>query len=169
MRNFIQTPATLAIAFLVAGVVGCHRENAPLGASNAEEQEHDHSHEGVHGGQVIELGDENYHAELIHDDSTHQIGVYLLDQTAQAAAPVAVTSVTINTVVADKPLQFALPAVPQPGDPAGKASYFELISEDLCDRLDAGGGRARLGITIDGRPYVGEIETHGHGHAHDEK
>ena len=28
---------------------------------------HDHAHVGPHGGDIVELGDENYHAELAHD------------------------------------------------------------------------------------------------------
>jgi ABC-type nickel/cobalt efflux system permease component RcnA len=136
--------------------------------SDETEHEHAHSHEGVHGGQVIELGDEKYHAELVHDDATHKVGVYLLDGTAKVAAPIDAPSITINCCsVGDQPDQYKLEPMAQPGDPPGTASYFELTSEELCDGIDTAGAVARLSITIDGKPYSGDIETHAHDHDHE--
>jgi len=158
----------MSILFLVAivGFIGCGSAGSG-GATADADHEHAHSHEGVHGGHIIELGDENYHAELVHDDATHKVGVYLLDGTAKAAAPIDAPSITINCCgVGDNPNQYTLVPTPQPADPAGQASYFELVSEELVDGLDAEGGVARLNIIIAGKPFVGEIDLHGHEHDH---
>jgi hypothetical protein len=150
---------------------GCGRGSGTSGgASTIEGHKHEHSHAGVHGGQIIELGDENYHAELTYDDVSHKVGVYLLDGTAKVAAPIDAPSITINCCsVGDQPNQYTLAPAPQPGDPAGSASYFELTNEELCDGIDTEGAVARLNIVIAGKPYVGEIETgaHDHNHGHD--
>jgi hypothetical protein len=75
-----------------------------------------------------------------------------------------------------------LPAVAQPGEAAGKSSYFELESEPLqafvSGQSQSPSGEVRISMTIDGMPYVGSIETeylahddammHSHSHADDD-
>ncbi len=163
MRAFQLYSTSLLFALAVAGFSGCGGSG---GGGATVEAEREHFHEGLHGGQIVELGGEEYHAELVHDDATHKVGVYLLDGTAKAAAPIDAPSVTINCIVSNQPAQFTLVAMPQPGDPTGGASYFELMSEQLCDGFDAPGAKARLNILIAGKPYVGEIKALDHGHAH---
>jgi hypothetical protein len=152
----------------LAGFQGCGKSaSGPTPPADAHAGEDEHAHEeGPHGGQIIELGDEEYHAELTHDDATHKVGVYLLDSTAKAAAAIDAPSVAVNCRIDEKPEQFTLVAVPQPGEPAGSSSYFELVSEELCDGWDAPNSVARLNVVIGGKPYVGLIETHDHGHDH---
>src|SRR5262245_51501067 len=123
----------------VVGFGGCSSSppEAPPAATVTDEHDHEHAddhghdhehgHEGPHGGHIVELGTENYHAELTHDDATHGVGVYVLDGAAKANAPVAVEWVTINAVAGGPPMQFSLPAKALADDPAGKASYFELV------------------------------------------
>ncbi|MEX0643570.1 MAG: hypothetical protein WD468_12770 [Pirellulales bacterium] len=171
MKRFESFVKSMLFLVAVAGFTGCGSAGSGGAAADADHG-HEHSHEGVHGGHIIELGDEDYHAELIHDDATHKVGVYLLDGTAKSAAPIDAPSITINCCgVGDNPNQYTLVPLPQPGDPAGQASYFELVSEELVDGLNAEGGIARLNIVIAGKPYVGEIDTHhnDHGHDHDHK
>src|SRR5262245_27510993 len=132
--NAMTANALLMLAMTL--FVGCGRSAGTTGGATAggHTHEHEHSHEGPHGGQIIELGYENYHAELTHDDGTHKVGVYLLDGTAKVAAPIDAPSITINCCnVGDTPNQYTLVPVPQPGDPTGSASYFELTNEELCD------------------------------------
>ena len=156
----------------IAGLAGCAEKPAAESAGGAAADDHghahDHDHQGPHGGHVIELGADNFHAELTHDDATHTVGVYVLDGTAAATAPVAAEAVTINVAADGRPQQFTLGAKPLADDPAGKTSYFELVDETLCDGLagdwDPHAATARLSITIDGTPYVGEIELGEHEH-----
>jgi hypothetical protein len=128
--------------------------------------EHAHPEEGPHEGHLIELGKEEYHAELLHDDATHKITLYLLDGSATKIVPIVERDVTVNVVVGDKPAQFKIPAVPQADDPAGTSSRFELVNEQLCEALDDPKSKARLNLTIAGKPFSGDMAHEEHGHDH---
>jgi hypothetical protein len=163
----------LAIGLFVLTGCGDNSKAPGTGESSADAHDHDHDHaeEGPHGGHIIELGAENHHAELMHDEATHKVGIYLLGGDAKSAAPIEATSVTINVSADGQPAQYELPAVPQAGEAAGKSSYFELVSEPLCDVVcgesEKPNTNARLSLQIDGKPYVGMIETAPHDHDHD--
>ena len=169
MRIALIGAQSVLVAMFLAGMQGCNKSQAPEGDTAAADHGHSHEEVGPHNGHVIELGAEGYHAELTHDDSEHRVGIYVLDGAAKAAAPIDAQSVTIRASVADKPSEYELPAVTQPGDPEGKASYFEIVNEELC-KIVCGeveeADSARVNITINGKPYVGIIQTH-HEHDHD--
>jgi hypothetical protein len=179
MRKLAILANSALVAFYMFGSSGCVKVES--GASSGESaladgHEHAHDHEGPHGGHIIELGSETHHAELTHDDESHRIGVYLLDGSAKAAAPIEADSVTINVTEDGKLTPYVLPAAPQPDDGEGKASYFELASKPLCAIIcgesQAETSRVRISVTIDGKPFIGIIDTkphehdHAHGHAH---
>jgi hypothetical protein len=165
----------LAACFWVFGGCGKGQPAGQAGSETAEahegEHEHEHAEEGPHGGHIIELGHEEYHAELTHDDEAHRIGVYFLGSDAKTAKPIDAESVMINVSADGKPTQYTLPAVPQAGEAAGNSSYFEVVSEPLCavvcGEAEAAKTHARLSVTIEGKPYVGLIETEPHEHDHD--
>lgn len=172
MQNHALTTG-LFFGLCLAGLYGCGQGPAvetPVGEHVGE----DHTHEpGPHDGHIIELGTEEYHAELTHDEATHKVGVYLLGSDQKTAKPVQATKVNINVAEDGKPTQFELPAVPQEGESDGTSSYFEIVSEPLCTVVcgesEAKSTQARLSLTIDDKRYVGLIETsaHDHDHGHD--
>lgn len=176
MRSTIVTKLGL-MALCVFYLNGCGKGqpgSPAAGEMAADDHEHgdEHAHEheeGPHGGHIIELGVEDYHAELTHDDATNRVGVYLLGGDAKTVKPIAAESVVINVRVENEPNQYVLPAVAQAGDEQGKASYFEIVSEPLTvvvagkSEKDA---TARLGVTIDDKPFTGLIETEAHDHDH---
>jgi hypothetical protein len=179
MRFHIFT-ITLISALGVFGFGGCGGGNGSGKAEKADEHGHDHSHgekehahsdEGPHGGHIVELGVEDYHAELTHDDDANKVGVYLLGSDAKTAAPIVASEVKITTFEDGQTTQHALAAVPQAGEADGKSSYFELVDESLTKvvsgKSEAKTKKARLGLEIDGKPYVGLIETEAHDHDHD--
>ena len=125
---------------------------------------HDHPSEGPHHGDLIELGGEEYHAEVVHG-AGGVVTVYILDGAAKAAAPIDAAEVTFNIVHDGQPKQFQLPANPDTGDPAGHSSRFSLTDEKLARHLDAAGTTARLMLTINGKSYTGQVEHH-HDHDH---
>jgi hypothetical protein len=127
---------------------------------------HAHPDEGPHHGQLIELGNEEYHAEMIHDDATHKITFYLLDGSAKKSVAVEEKELLLNVVADGKPQQFKLPSVPQADDAAGKSSRFEITNETLCEALDDSKTTGRLNVTIAGKPFAGEISHGGHEHKH---
>jgi hypothetical protein len=160
------------VAIYIVGLYGCSQRpvTTPAGEAAAAAE---HGHEGPHGGHIIELGAPGHHAELTHEDASHRVGVYILDGQAKAAVPIAAESVTINVAEDGEPTAFVLPAVPQSGDGEGRASYFELVSEPLCKVIcgesEAETTTARVSVTIEGKPFVGIIDTepHDHDHGHD--
>jgi hypothetical protein len=118
---------------------------------------------------LIELGDEEYHAELVHDEATHQVAVFLLDGSAQQSVsiPSQEGAVTLNLVMQEKPVQYRLSPVAGSSDRPGEASQFSATDDALCDAIcGADDVKARLSVTIGGKPFVGMIEHHAHDHEH---
>jgi hypothetical protein len=164
----------LLTALCAVGLSACSKGQPGGESGHAHEHEgdeHAHGDMGPHDGHIVELGTEEYHAELVHDDATHKTGVYILGSDAKTAKPVEAKLVTINVLADGQTSQYQLPAVLQVGDEAGKASYFELVDEALCKIVcgesEAKNVQARLSLDIGGKPFGGVIETDAHEHEHD--
>lgn len=132
-----------------------------------DDHAHAHPSEGPHHGDLVELGNEEYHAEIVHGDGG-EVTIYVLDSGATKAVPIDATEVVINMTHEGEAEQFKLPATPDAGDADGKSSRFSLKDEHLAEDLDAEGAVAKLVITINGKQYTGKIEHdhEGHDHAH---
>lgn len=132
--------------------------------------EHGHPTEGPHHGLLVELGKEEYHAEVVHDDKEGIVTVYLLDGSAEKAATTDSPELAINVKHGDKPEQFKLPATSEAADAKGTSSRFQLKDKELIEHLDEKGATATLQVTIGGTPFTGKIPQgghEGHGHSHD--
>ncbi len=130
--------------------------------------EHAHPTEGPHHGMLVELGNEEYHAEIVHDDAAATLTVYLLDSAGKEAVMSESPEVVVNIKGGDKPQQFKL-AGKADDQSEGKYSEYSFASKELLDALHAESSVAKLSITIDGKPYSGELphDDHaGHDHAH---
>jgi hypothetical protein len=139
------------------------------GADHGDQAGHAHPTEGPHGGHLIELGNEEYHAELLHDENTHTVTFHLLDGPGEQAVAVPLAEITLQLFQGGQFVPYALKAVQGPGDAAGAASRFEIVDAALCDALCHGKEtRGRLQATIDGKPYIGTIEHTDHGDHDDE-
>ncbi len=160
--------------FLVATVsfLGCGSSEAPStsaqagGDEHADHDEHAHPSEGPHHGSLIELGKEEYHAELVHDDDAGTVTIYLLDSAAKESVPIDATKVLVNLTHDGSAEQFELAASPQSTDPSGKSSRFVSTDKELAEDLDLEGVEAKLVTTIDGKQFRGSIQ-HDHDHDHD--
>lgn len=136
--------------------------------------DHDHGHaaKGPHGGGIVELGDEEYHAEVVVDHDSESLIVYVLGKDAKTAEPVAATEVTIAREGKDA---LTLKATPEASDGEGKASKFTIVDHDLVHKvMDEGFMHGDLRITIGDKPYNGKIDYHldgssHEGHDHDKK
>ena len=173
----------LSAAVLCAATVGCQGKTpptaepqstaSPAGSSKEHDHDHDdhgHPSEGPHHGVLVELGSEEYHAEVVHDDASGAVTVYLLDSTAKKPVTSDAPEITINLKHGDKPEQFKLSAQPQDGDAAGQSSRFAITDKELAEHLHEAATEPRLSLTIGGQPYSGAIphEAHGdHDHDHD--
>lgn len=130
--------------------------------------EHDHPHHGPHDGDLMELGNDEYHAEIV-DSEDGMVSVYILDSTARTTVPIEAQELTVNVVHEGQPEQFALAAAPDSGDAEGRSSRFVSGDTQLAKHLDEAGTEVKVTVTIGGKSYSGRItHDHGldHGHAH---
>ena len=157
--------ATVVLTGAALNMGGC----APPAADSQNDKSgthsaHDHSHgpTGPNQGHLIELGNEEYHAEWLHDDDSGAVTVIILDSTATQEVPISAADVKINVVVDGKPQQYTLDAVEVV---EGKSSRFRTVAEDLVIALNFGEGvEATLEVEINGTSFNGEIEHHHHHH-----
>lgn len=167
---------TLALASMTFGLVGCKDasttvETSPPPATIDAHDDHDghdhsahaHASEGPHQGALIELGNEEYHAELVHDEETGSVTIYVLDAAASEPIPIDSIDITINVKHDGKPEQFKLAASPDATDPQGKSSRFVSTDAELGGHLDEEGAEPKLVLTINGESFRGTI-AHDHDH-----
>lgn len=153
----------------VAFAFGCNQNAggpAAPPANDGDHAEHAHATEGPHGGDLIELGEEEYHAELVHDDKAGTVTIYILDAHAEAAVPVDAAELVINLKHDGKAEQFKLPASPDASDPQGNSSRFDSndaeLCAELCEDLAHEGAEPQLVAMINGKQYRGSIEHSDH-------
>jgi hypothetical protein len=120
---------------------------------------HEHEH-GPHGGHLVELGEEEYHAEVVFDQKAAKLTVYILDSTAKAPTPIDGKEITLKLAIDGKTEPFALAAVPQSSDPQGKSSRFELagnadVKSHIKDEEDLKGS---VSATISGKSFSGDVK-----------
>lgn len=130
---------------------------------------HDHAHHGPHDGDIMMIGDEEYHAEWTHDEKG-KVTFYILDAEAKNEVPIAAERITIDVKIGEKdPATYELLAVNPSGDEM-KTAQFEIVDTNLEGALEflSKGVVATLSVEIDGKPYQQKIEkeAHDHDHAH---
>ena len=130
---------------------------------------HSHAAHGPHGGHILELGDEEYHAEWTHDDDSGLITVYVLDSSMKKEVPIPAKEIVIATKVAGKEQSYSLAAVnPSEGDEP-KSAMFQLDDKALVVALQAAGTpgtSATLKLEIGGKPFSVEFKKDEGGHKH---
>lgn len=147
MRN--RTAAILTL-FLAAA---CGKEKG----KEAAHEEHAHAHPAApHGGEILELGEGEYHLELIHDHEGGNVTLHVLGKDVKT--PVAVEAPVINLVTKEGPVQFAL--VPADGSTEGKSSAWKGSHEGL--KADPWDGRIRL--KIGDKTWQSPLEGEPHDH-----
>lgn len=156
MKNVITFALTTLIA---AGLSGCTAKPSEQAVEPGHE-EHAHAETGPHGGHLIELGTEEYHAEVLHEIEAI---VYLLDGTAKNAVAIAAPDVVVNVTHDGESEQFHLAATPEPTDPAGKASRFASKDAELLADLQEGHADVQLVVTVGETQFRGALE-HDHDH-----
>lgn len=168
--------ASLSAAAVLGAGLGC-TPSAPMGgtggtgtaapAKTGDAHEHAHPAHGPHGGDLVELGNEEYHAEVVHSEKDAELVVYLLDSHAKKAVAVDAKELVVNVTHDGKPEQFALAAAPQSDDPAGKSSKFSSKDAHLLEDVHEGKAAIVLKVVVEGKPFSGKIvHHHDHDHAH---
>ena len=180
-HNSLQCLSLSLAGLAVFAMVGCTEPDASKALSNGSSTvttegppettahaEHAHPSEGPHHGDLVELGNEEYHAEVVHGEGG-SVSVYILDSAAKLAVPIDAAELTINITHDGNAEQFKLPADRDASDPDGKSSRFTLKDEELSADLDSHDVAARLAVTIEGKAFSGRIvHDHEGEHAHDD-
>ncbi len=176
----LLVPCALALLSWAAGCQPTGGEFKEIKQGELVNKPHAHAEEGPHHGHLVELGNHEFHAEVVFDAKDKKLTVYTFGHELDQPLPIESKEVTLNLKVDKKQagpghreyllLQFKLPAAPQAGDGDGKASRFELagnaeVADHIHDEEDLLGA---VSVTINGKPYSGQIEHgHEHGHSHD--
>lgn len=172
MRRF--TLLTLLSSGLLIGGIGCsggksdYKKPSELTkAPPAHDHGHDHGHEkGPHGGSLVELGKEEFHAEVLVDHDAHSLKVFVLGKDAKSAVPTSAKEVTLT---AGKET-WTLKAAPQKTDGEGKSSVFELVDHDVIHAiLDSKAIHGKVRVMIDDKPFLGDVDYHLEDAHHDHK
>ena len=119
---------------------------------------HSHDH-GPHNGELIELGEEEYHAEVVFDEESEKIIVFLLGPDAKKAVAIDAKELSVEMPGKDAPTAHALVATPQEGDEEGKSSRFETKNADLFDAFHHNSKAVgKFKVSLGGKEFSGEIK-----------
>lgn len=170
MKNWKVCLHSIVAAALSVCLAGCPANTPSMGPVTdtivKDEHAHDHAHHGPHGGHIVEIGEEEYHAEWTHEENG-KVTFYILDAEVKKEVPIAAEELVIEVKIGmNEPTTVKLPAV-NPQD--GKASTFEVVDKQLLgvlETLKAEGVVATIKqLTINGKTFENvRIKEHEHGH-----
>ncbi len=127
----------------------------------APEAEHGHKgHEhGPHDGELVELGNEEFHAEVAFDEENHKIVLYILGPDAKANVAIEAQELTLEIPGKDSPTAHLMAAAPQEGDGEGKSSRFEIKSQEVFNTFhDDPKTVGKVKLTIAGKEFTAEVK-----------
>jgi ABC-type oligopeptide transport system substrate-binding subunit len=156
--------AAICAASLTAQAFGAQPAAKP-GAKPAAKEEA-HAEVGPHKGTLIELGEEEYHAEFVLDEKKHTVSIYLMDGEVKNYVAIPAKEIMVTLKHDGKTESFKLKAKAQKTDPAGMSSMFTLTDEEFVGDLQHKGSDPRLLLKIDGKPFTAKIELDHKDHDH---
>ncbi len=119
-----------------------------------------HPEHGPHGGELVELGNEAFHIEMIHVKDA--AAFYVLDGAAKNAVAIAADELTVSLKKDGEVRSFKLPADAQADDESGKSSRFASVDKELAKWLETG-AEGVIVVNIDSKSFTGNI-SHDHDH-----
>ena len=151
-RMFASVIAVLAVSLVFS--TGCTPKKEKDPVKSVVKKDHDHPDKGPHGGPLLEWGAEEYHVEYVFDRDKKQATVYILDDSAAKASPIAVEEVTLTLTHTKDPIKVALKADPNKDDPKGKSSRFVAVHDALGD---SAAFKGEIGTKIGDKDYHDEF------------
>jgi hypothetical protein len=134
--------------------------------------DHGHAHDlGPNGGHLLELGDEQFHAEWVHEDESGKLTVFILDAAGKELVPIAAEKLVLEKTIGDRTDKYELLAVDRQGE-APKSARFEIVDKALLAALQLVGQGVEASLTVDvnGQPFTVKFPKHEdhdhHGHKH---
>jgi hypothetical protein len=168
LLNSLMMTATILLA-------GCNSNESdfkkPVPSKGPVEEVHGTHKPGPHGGQLLDLGEHEFMAEVVFkEDNPKSITIYLIEHDDNSKIAVSNDQkLTINGLKVDgQETSLTLAAKPQEGDAEGNASRFEVsgdgIPKGIEDMHELEDGT--FSVMINGKSYSGTIE-HDHDDDHD--
>jgi hypothetical protein len=136
----------------------------PVAPSAPIAHAHAHPEHGPHGGELLEVGKEEYHIELVIEEKKKELTVYLLDGQVKKFVAIDAPFLAVNLKMVGKPVQVKLLSIPQDVDKKGFSSRFGITHPQMLDALHGGHADARLALKIGNKAYAVKI-VHNHDHA----
>lgn len=156
---------TLTLMPLTVGCGDKPAEEPAAQSSNADDQENRHAIEGhshgagPHDGTIADWGGGKYHVEFTVDHDKQEATIYVLGGDEKTASPIPAEEIQLS--IKDPPMQVALKASPQEGDPEGSASRFVGNDEGLGVVQEYEG---TITGVVDDTPYSGNFKEEAHAH-----
>lgn len=143
--RFSQTFQVAVCSIGLALFVGCSSkdETRTFEAKDTEastEAEHDHEHEhehGPNGGHLLEVGEEQYHLEVVFDDKARTMTAFVLGPDAKTPFPIEGETIDFDLEVGDKEHEIPLAAKPLEGEAKGKSSRFVAEGKAIPEAIKA--------------------------------
>lgn len=158
----MQRTLSCLCVFAMIGFVGCDSGSPEKSTAAKTDSQDSHPAEGPHHGTLLELGDEEYHAEFVHDEDAKTVTVYILDSTAKKAVPIDAKTLTIVVRADGKTTPYELKASAMEGEADGKSSRFVSSDKAIDNAIDTEGAESQLQVTIEGTPFTVKIAEHDH-------
>jgi hypothetical protein len=145
----MKTILLLAAAMGMAFFGGCSKNE-----SAAAPTIHKHEHHPPHGGAPVELGEEEYHVELVRDATVGKLQAFVLDGELENFVRVAAPSLEVDAQVAghSETLMLAAVANNATGEKIGDSSLFEAQADWLKTTPDFEGVLKE--INVRGKTYT---------------
>lgn len=163
--RFLLVPALYAaITTFMAAPATAEEGHDHAGHDHGAHAAHEHPTEGPRGGALLELGKEEYHAELLLDEKTNQVTVVLLDSSATKDVAIDTPHLLVNVKDRRKPRQYKLtPLYPEGQAPTGPTAMFALVSPELMADLHSHDVEAKLNVAIGKKSFTAPLH-HDHDH-----
>ncbi len=169
MQRSMKPVIALIVALPLTGCADSNPDATPTSPVSQGDDHAAHSHptEGPHHGALIELGAEEYHGELVHDEQSGTVTIWILDSAAKTQVPIEAPEISINVKHGGQGERFQLAASAETTDPAGRSSRFVSSDPELGHHLHEADAEPVLVLTIAGKSFRGVISAdHGHDHNH---
>lgn len=151
MRFFRSGLLMLAVALMSLG--GSQQSFA--------QDKHEHPSAGPHKGALAEWGEEEYHVEVTFDHKAKAVIIYILDEKAKKAKPIAASEVVL-TIKGKPPVTLKVKANPEKDDPKGTSSRFAGTHDIFGKHQDFQG---TVSGKVGNKPYSGDFKAkHDHDH-----